>query len=443
MTSELQLLATASTLANYHRLKVSPYQISGLLRYCRRGDAQIKISVAAERPEVRFTFPEADGSWPLRALQQCAVPSVFCFGKIQVCAQGERIEIDVQRFLAGAPEETRLPYTVVDTDRSVSLTVSLHSQGDAWLSPPKIREELKKNTWVGAHASASPRKVDVRCIGIDESIRQPTASKDPVIGVLSVPGGELYIRAFAQVADANGGSGRIRHIGDSFTSCTGDLVKVPKGIAIDVEFDVYAHHSGDPINTTGAQDFELTRTEMSRWIQRLIDSNPCQRLCEQVRRTSCERALVDLEHRRQKLKVCNYVYFGRTLVYQQPANENQLVALFLKLEAMKALPFDCSVLEFTARKGIDAIGHFRLSTSSILEQYAPIEFENEFQSFITHGHPPEHAKLIICWSAEVGRGRKLATTDRDWLRVYEVAGLKIPVVIVSKFPNIRNEALNG
>ncbi len=443
MNFEIQLLATASTLASHRRLNVSPYQISGLLRYCRKGDAQIKISTVADSPEVRFTFPAADRSWPLRALQQCAVPAIFCFGKIQVCARGERIEIDVPSFLAGAPEETRLPYTVIDTDDSVSLTISFPSQGEAWLSPPKIRDELKRTTWVGTHASAHPRKIDVRCIGIEDSLKQPTASREPAIGTLPVPGGELYIRAIAQLADFNGGSGRIRHIGDGFTSCTGIIVKVPKGIAIDVEFDVYTHGSGDPINAAGAQDFELARAEIGKWIQKFIDSNPCRKLRDQVRRASCERALMDLEQRRQKLKFCNYVYYGKTLVYQQPTNENQLVALFLKLEAMNALPFECSVFEFTARKGIDAIGHFRISSTSILEQYAPIEFENEFESFITHGHPPEHAKLIICWSAEAGRGRKLATTDRDWLKIYEIAGLKIPVVVVSKFPNIRKEALNG
>jgi hypothetical protein len=184
----------------------------------------------------------------------------------------------------------------------------------------------------------------------------------------------------------------------------------------------------------------LARAVIASWITNLIREGACRRIVELSARARAETAQYKLELRRSDLTNCPYVYYKHRRIYRAPTNENQLVALFLKLESCGALPFDCQVLEYTPKSGIDAIGHFRLGNDRIRELYAPIEFEHEFSSFIEHGHPVRHTKLIVCWSCGDSRGKQLkGSRSHSWLKYYSAEGCKVPVVVVSKIPNIEIE----
>lgn len=96
--------------------------------------------------------------------------------------------------------------------------------------------------------------------------------------------------------------------------------------------------------------------------------------------------------RRQK------VYVDSKPVFCRPQNENETVALYMKLEALGLLPaHECSVIEYTPRAGIDALVHYQRTATAYHHQYAPVEFEYDLRNFFQHGHPVDQVALVICW----------------------------------------------
>ena len=124
-------------------------------------------------------------------------------------------------------------------------------------------------------------------------------------------------------------------------------------------------------------------------------------------------------------------------LFQKPTCENEVVALFMKLEAAKLLPPDIeiNIIEYTSKKGIDALGNFRLGKTSAISINAPIEFEFYLESFFEHEHPLEQTQLIICWEAidlfDIDEIDEIVEIN-DWLIKIRVKSYIIPVIFLSK-----------
>ena len=129
-------------------------------------------------------------------------------------------------------------------------------------------------------------------------------------------------------------------------------------------------------------------------------------------------------------------YDGRQL-FQVPSCENELVALFMKLEALGALPFECEVQEYTSREGIDALGNFRFRRDAAYSIAAPIEFEFRFENFLAHEHSPEQTSLIVCWDIDdPDCGELREVHGARWRFTYSSGAREVPVVVVSRFPGL-------
>ncbi|MBE7501241.1 MAG: hypothetical protein HS113_13230 [Verrucomicrobiales bacterium] len=141
-----------------------------------------------------------------------------------------------------------------------------------------------------------------------------------------------------------------------------------------------------------------------------------------------------LTQRQARAQRAPKVYVGNTVLCNIPTCENELVALYMKLEASGRLPapLECHVLEYTAKQGIDALADFRLSPTAALSRWAPVEFEHHLENYFTHQHPPEQTALIICWdrgSDELGQ-EVCCPTEFPWLWTLLAEDRNIPVVML-------------
>jgi hypothetical protein len=123
-----------------------------------------------------------------------------------------------------------------------------------------------------------------------------------------------------------------------------------------------------------------------------------------------------------------------------PTCENELVALYMKLESAKKLPFECNVIEYTSRSGIDALANFKLSDVEHLQRYAPVEFEFMLENYFDHGHPIEQTTLIICWDVSEQFNEDTGLNLRkysDWLYYIDTPIKVLPVFIIKKYKKIK------
>jgi hypothetical protein len=145
-----------------------------------------------------------------------------------------------------------------------------------------------------------------------------------------------------------------------------------------------------------------------------------------------------MEERQDRLRVSDKVFIGGQVVLEVPTCENELVALFMKLEALQKLPFRCKILEYTSKEGIDALGDFMLDDLHVMTRSAPIEFEYDLENFIHHDHPPEQVKLIICWDTSLvpGETDTVEWKKEPWHASLTLGGYQIPVLILKNTPSL-------
>ena len=105
-----------------------------------------------------------------------------------------------------------------------------------------------------------------------------------------------------------------------------------------------------------------------------------------------------LRERQIRAQTADRVCYESKPVMLVPSNENEVIALVCKLESLGALPFyDFTLLEYTARVGIDALASFQMTETEVPTQYGSVELEFNYENFFDHGHPERHVNLVICW----------------------------------------------
>jgi hypothetical protein len=103
---------------------------------------------------------------------------------------------------------------------------------------------------------------------------------------------------------------------------------------------------------------------------------------------------------------------------------------------MGALPFaHFQSKGWAGHDGVDLIADVTFFPTQPLQPAAPVEFELDFRSFIRHGHPLDHVRLVVCWTA-ADTIPGLGPGDRPWLLKYRYGSHEVPVAIVSRFPGV-------
>lgn len=208
--------------------------------------------------------------------------------------------------------------------------------------------------------------------------------------------------------------------------------------AVEIQGDLRWHQGIGPV------DYRMVSkllTSLKSAINHEARSEGLGDLRAQIRRNREQDAADQIARRQNRLRESRAVYGpSNGPLFKEPTSENELVALYMKLEASAMLPFECRVLEYTPQAGIDALGDFRLCPTDAFKRFAPIEFESRLENYFDHDHPAGQTHLIICWSADEDAFEGLEVRGprtESWLRHIQFNGYVIPVVIVERIPGIR------
>ena len=99
------------------------------------------------------------------------------------------------------------------------------------------------------------------------------------------------------------------------------------------------------------------------------------------------------------------------ILSREPENENDILCILWKLEALRALPFKEFQTLGHAGSGPDLIVHFQEDPQSNPDRYTSIEIENKFYNYKIHGHKPSQYPRVICW--EIGKTPKITISKTD------------------------------
>jgi hypothetical protein len=159
-----------------------------------------------------------------------------------------------------------------------------------------------------------------------------------------------------------------------------------------------------------------------------------------VKKIFSANALIKRQH---KVENSLKVFVDNEFFMAAPSCENELVALYMKLEGANKLPFECKVIEYTEENGIDALAHFRLNNTDHLSKYVPVEFEYVLENYFEHDHPVEQTELIICWDKgdntlfALGLLQLKLRKEYEWLYLLKSKKQVIPVLVLSKIPSMQ------
>jgi hypothetical protein len=99
------------------------------------------------------------------------------------------------------------------------------------------------------------------------------------------------------------------------------------------------------------------------------------------------------------------------ILLREPENENDVLCILWKLEALGALPFKKFQTLGHAGSGPDLIVHFQEDAQSNPERYTSIEIETRFYNYKAHGHKPSQYPRVICW--DIGSTPKISISKTD------------------------------
>ena len=169
----------------------------------------------------------------------------------------------------------------------------------------------------------------------------------------------------------------------------------------------------------------------------VITSNLFKSYKKDVKWEQQTKAANSLQNRQEGVTRREKVIFKGKPVMLVPSNENEVLVLLCKLEALQALPFHEFILwEYTARTGIDGIATYRMEKIDVSTQFGAIEVEYQYENFLIHEHPPAQANLVICWDfRDVSVPEELKPSKKPYLfecrRNYSYS-----VLVLSKIPNL-------
>jgi hypothetical protein len=176
------------------------------------------------------------------------------------------------------------------------------------------------------------------------------------------------------------------------------------------------------ISRSGLVDSEMTDL-FKKAVSEIFDKIESSQEYLRFRRLQEERKAItgaeSLESKKQNLESENQ----RWVIYQpseskepvilsrEPENENDVLCILWKLEALNGLPFKKFQTLGHEGSGPDLIVHFQEDAQSNPERYTSVEVENKFYNYKIHGHKPSQFPRVICW--EVGKTPKIPITKTD------------------------------
>ena len=125
------------------------------------------------------------------------------------------------------------------------------------------------------------------------------------------------------------------------------------------------------------------------------------------------------------------------ILSREPENENDVLCILWKLEALGVLPFKEFQTLGHAGSGPDLIVHFQEDSQSNPDRYTSIEVENKFYNYKLHGHKPSQYPRVMCW--EIGKTPKIPInkTDKKYKHTAVREDLQIHIFSIRLMDGIR------
>jgi hypothetical protein len=125
------------------------------------------------------------------------------------------------------------------------------------------------------------------------------------------------------------------------------------------------------------------------------------------------------------------------VLLREPENENDVLCLLWKLEALGALPFKKFQTLGHVGSGPGLIVHFQEDAQSSPETYTYIEIEKRFYNYKIQGHILSQNPRVICW--EIGKTPKIPTnkTDKKYKHTAVKDGFQIHIFSIRLIDGIK------
>ena len=175
----------------------------------------------------------------------------------------------------------------------------------------------------------------------------------------------------------------------------------------------------------------------------VVNSCPFQDYMSNIQRKRQTEAANRLRERQERAQTADKIIFNNKPVMLVPSNENEVLVLLSKLEALNALPFhEFTLWEYTARAGIDAIASYQIEDVDVPSQLMAVEVEHRFENFFDHEHPHHQVNMVICWDFRDGEVPAELHQRSEWLFEYRNDESFI-VVVLSHIPNLKVRGANN
>ena len=187
---------------------------------------------------------------------------------------------------------------------------------------------------------------------------------------------------------------------------------------------------------------ELIDAVETAWIS-VVASRPFQNYMSNIQRKRQTEAANRLRERQERAQIADKIVFNNKPLMLVPSNENEVLILLSKLEALNALPFhEFTLWEYTSRAGIDAIASYQIEDVDVPSQLMAVEVEHYFENFFDHEHPHHQVNMVICWDFRDGEAPIELYQQSEWLFEYRNDKSFI-VVVLSHIPNLKVRGTNN
>ena len=404
------------------------------------------------RTTVEINYDRAISDNDLLALVDGSLEEIFFADALSLRQAGKRFTADTFEILKDPPPSNLI--TLQNLDKRADFLLSLEGFWQSDSTPQEIQQNsavrsyFLEHTWLGSPDFADSNHY-VRWIvfGTEELIYPENRHQTKL-------GSTDNFLAKETLYDANR-----EHIGqasfwtspaleaDEIYTMFGPLVPQPKNwltrsrkaprwiVEIDSQTLEQAVIQGKP---TARLINKLVNSVEDAWVS-VTSSNCFQNYQDDIKRKQQTKAANKLRERQERARTAEVVFFKDTPLMLVPSNENEVLVLLCKLEALHALPFnDFFLWGYTARGGIDAIATYQISEFEVPNQLAAIEVESHFEKFYDHEHPPSQVNLVICWDFRDGEAPEELNLLKPYLFEYR-NDYWYSVLVLSKIPNLQTK----
>ena len=448
---ELQMQRTWHEISQYLNSNDSnPLRIAEIINRVPPCRWTFRFSFNDAETIVKIDCDSAVSDEDARGLLNGLLEEVFFAGVLSLRQAGKYLTADTSKLIQNPPTSNLI--TLQDSDEKADSLLDLKG---FWQSPipskiqqnPTVHSYFLEHTWLGAPDFAdSEHYIRWIVLGAEELICPKNRYETKLKSTDS-------FTAQATLCDTKGD-----HIGqasfwtspllegDEIYTVFGPLILKPKNwlarrgedthwiVEIDSQTLRQAVIQGKP--TTRLINELVSSVEDAR--VSVTDSACFQLHKERIERKQQTKAANSLQNRQEDAKNRQKVIFKGKPLMSIPSNENEVLVLLCKLEALDALPLhEFTLWAYTARTGIDAIATYRIDEIDVPTQFGTIEVEYQYENFFSHGHPPSQVNFLICWDFRGDKVPAELCQRSEYLFEYRKDHSLINVLVLSKIPKLQ------